>query len=360
MLASAGRTLLLLASLAAGSWIGLGRPSARASVELAQKARSDIMARLQRSPMDYRDHGEPLPSDRITPAVDPSQLPDPNPFPRLNPEESTRRAWLLSEGPAHAPGDGKRLVTFTFDDGPFPETTPAILDLLARHHVRATFFWIGRYLEGDGDRAVTTRAVARQVVAAGHYVGNHTEDHEKLTAIPRARALAQIDDCSAAIERVIGTRPTLFRPPYGALDPWQSDVLRARGLDLVLWNIEAADMTHGDPAQMFDSLRDQLEYAGGGIVLLHDIRLTTIPVLSALLDWVDAHHWDPRAPEKEGYEVVDLAGYLQATARSPQPFPDRHALEHARAVESLRHRSARGRTVTRVLGSEGDAVVEQL
>ena len=56
---------------------------------------------------------------------------------------------MLAEGPAHAPDDGRRVVTFTFDDGPFPETTPAILEILAKHRVRATFFWIGRYLDGD-------------------------------------------------------------------------------------------------------------------------------------------------------------------------------------------------------------------
>jgi hypothetical protein len=228
--------------------------------------------------------------------------------------------------------------------------------------VKATFFWIGQYLDGDGDRAVTTRAVARQVVAAGHFIGNHTHDHEKLTVLPRAQALAQIDDAQRSIERVTGSRPTLFRPPYGALDPWQSDALRARGLELVLWSIEAADMTHGDSPEMADSLRAQIEYAGGGVVLLHDIRLTTIPVLSVLLDWLDAHRWEPRTPDKVGYEVVDLARYQQETGRAPQPYPDRHALEHARAVEAQRadHR-IRGRVVTRVMAhGESEGLVERL
>jgi len=231
-------------------------------------------------------------------------------------------------------------VTFTFDDGPFPETTPTILEILAKHHVRAAFFWIGRYLDGDGDREVTSRAVARQVVAAGHFIGNHTHDHEKLTGLTRPEALAQIDDGAGSIERVPGARPTLFRPPYGALDPWMSDVLRKRGTELVLWSIEAGDMTHGDAAAMSDSLRSQIEYAGGGIVLLHDIRMTTIPVLASLLDWLDAHRWDPVHPERVGYEVVDLARYLQETARSPQPFADRPELEKARAMAQHREHGA--------------------
>ena len=184
--------------------------------------------------------------------------------------------------------------------------------------------------------------------AAGHFIGNHTRDHEQLTSLTHPQVLEQIDDCSRAIERVIGVRPALFRPPYGALDPWTGKSLRARGMDLVLWSVEAADMTHGDPVAMTDSLRDQIEYAGGGIVLLHDIRLTTIPVLSNLLDWLDAHRYDPDKPDKVGYEVVDLARYLQETSRSPQPFPDRPALEHARAVDARRGRARAvgGRPVT--------------
>jgi peptidoglycan/xylan/chitin deacetylase (PgdA/CDA1 family) len=322
---SAGRVLILALSLVAGSWVGLGRPSAETARAWGDTARDRLL--------NHAPAAEPAPTlPTETPvAVDPTQLPDPTPFPRLNPDETTHRAWLLAEGPSHAESDGRRLVTFTFDDGPFPETTPDILALLAKHHVRAAFFWIGRYLDGDGDREVTDRAVARQVVAAGHFIGNHTHDHEKLTALTRREALEQIDEGAASIRRITGSTPTLFRPPYGALDPWMSEALRKRGMELVLWSIEAQDMTHADPVAMADSLRAQIEYAGGGVVLLHDIRLTTIPVLAKLLDWLDAHKWDPTHPERLGYSVVDLAEYMQQTARSPQPYPDRPSLERARA-----------------------------
>jgi peptidoglycan/xylan/chitin deacetylase (PgdA/CDA1 family) len=329
------RTLIVVASVAAGSWVGLGKPSAQAAEAWGIRASNQLL-----HPRPVVERGAPLPPDRSPTSIDPMQLPDPTLFPRLNPDETTHRAWLLAEGPAHESDDGRRVVTFTFDDGPFPETTPTILEILAKHHVRAAFFWIGRYLDGDGDREVTSRAVARQVVAAGHFIGNHTHDHEKLTGLTRPEALAQIDDGAASIERVTGARPTLFRPPYGALDPWMSDVLRKRGTELVLWSIEAGDMTHGDAAAMSDSLRSQIEYAGGGIVLLHDIRMTTIPVLASLLDWLDAHRWDPVHPERVGYEVVDLARYLQETARSPQPFADRPELEKARAMAQHREHGA--------------------
>jgi len=90
------------------------------------------------------------------------------------------------------------------------------------------------------------------------------------------------------------------------------------------------------------------------------VKLTLVVVmLGGLLDWLDAHRFDPAQPDKVGYEVVDLATYLQETGRSPQPYADRPALEHARAVETRSAQQARGRVVTRVVArgeDEGVAV----
>ena len=246
-------TIALAASLAAGTWIGLGRPDAAEARVLGER----LFARA-RSVQTAIPRGGPPPVDPPSPSVDPSLLPDPTPWPRLNPQVSTRRAWLLAEGPHHLANDGRRLVTFTFDDGPFPETTPTFLRVLARHNVKGTFFWIGHYLDGDSDRATKTREVARQVVAEGHLVGNHTHDHQRLTILPRADVLAQIDDGASSIERATGKRPTLFRPPYGQLDAWTSERLRERGGELVLWSVEAGDMKTEDAQAIF------------GVILLQD------------------------------------------------------------------------------------------
>ena len=333
MVRLAARVLMATAPLALGSWVGLGEPSGAETVRIADRYGVPLPDALRGALSDRTASaiaGAPHPADPPVPVIDPSNLPDPTPFPRMNPAVSLRRAWLLAEGPSHKPTDGRRIVTFTFDDGPFPEVTPTILEILSRHHVRATFFWIGRYLDGNDDRAVTTRAVARKVAAAGHVIGNHTHDHESLTWLSHAQAIAQIDDGASSIERVIGRRPMLFRPPYGTLDGFAAEQLKVRGNELVLWSIEADDNRRHDPAAMAESLRAQIEYAGGGIVLLHDIRLTTPPALQSLLDWLAAHRWDPKKPDRVGYDVVDLATYMQETARAPQPFGDRQDLEHAR------------------------------
>lgn len=279
------------------------------------------------APSDVRVTSPPVPA----PAFDAAALPDPDGFPHLNPTASRTRGWLLAEGPAPS-DDGKRYVTLTFDDGPSPET-PAVLELLARHRVRATFFFIGKYLEGSSRRAAGARTSAVAVKDAGHLIGSHTESHALLPNLPRKKQALEIDDGIAAIQHVLGTRPTLFRPPYGGLGPDGEALLRERNLDLVMWSIEVGDMKTADETAMLNGLIEQIDYAGGGTILLHDIKAPTVHVLAKLLDWLDAHAWDPAHPERVGYAVVDLPGFLRATAAHPQPFADRKALEEWRAAE---------------------------
>jgi peptidoglycan/xylan/chitin deacetylase (PgdA/CDA1 family) len=340
---SLSRLLALALSLAAGSWVGIGEPSV---AQMRTAIEGQAVTRAE-SPRALRAVGPPAagplapPFDPPTAGVDPKLLPEYSPWPRLNAEANPRRAWLLASGPSYASNEGRRLVTFTFDDGPFPETTPVILRMLAQHHVPATFFFIGRYLEGDGDRAVKTRAVAQEVLRAGHAIGNHTRDHRMLVGLSREQIAEQIDHSAATIERTVGHRPAFFRPPFGQLDATGSELLQERNLELVLWNIDAGDMKRDDVGAMTDNLREQIEYEGGGIVLLHDIRWSSVHALGRLLAWLDAHKYDPKRPEALGYEIVDLVTYIRATAASPQPYADRVELETARGLEWRRRHPQR-------------------
>jgi peptidoglycan/xylan/chitin deacetylase (PgdA/CDA1 family) len=280
------------------------------------------------------ERGDRRPSfDDLRDPVDATHLPDPSAFPRLNPDADIHRAWLTAEGPRRTVDEPHRLVTLTFDDGPFPETTPTVLRLLAKHNVRATFFLIGRYLDGLGSRAIAARQVAKLAHDAGHLIGNHSHDHLVLSASPRSKIISQIDRGARSIERAIGEKPFLFRPPYGQLNGEGEHLVRERGLELVLWNVEVADMRRADVDAMTTSLKNQLEYAGGGIVLLHDIRPSSIKVLAKLLAWLEENRWNPMDPERPGFEVVDLATYMRATAGNPQPFDNRTQLELARRTD---------------------------
>ncbi|CAN5924868.1 hypothetical protein BH11MYX4_BH11MYX4_23190 [soil metagenome] len=330
------RAIFFAGSLAAGSWLGLGKPSvedgrsmvaqAKASADAQAQASADAKAAAKaRADGDRPADFAPLPQ-----LHDPKSFPSMRPWPELNPDASLTKAWMVAEGPRYAPGNGRRLVTLTFDDGPFPETTPAVLRVLAKHKVHAAFFVIGRYLDGDEPRAKASRETLQAVVAAGHLVGNHTHDHAKLTSVTHTQVLEQIDEGAASIERATGKRPILFRPPFGELDEFGRAAVRERGLDLLLWSVEKSDMRRGDSHEVFRELVGQIEYKEGGIVLLHDIRWTSIKALKELLGWLHDHRWDARHPARLGYEIVDLPTYLREVAAAPLPYDSRDELERAR------------------------------
>ena len=330
------RAVFFAGSLAAGSWLGLGKPSVEdgrsmvAQAKASADAQAQVSADAKAAAKARADGDRPADFAPLPQLHDPKSFPSMRPWPELNPDASLTKAWMVAEGPKYAPGNGRRLVTLTFDDGPFPETTPAVLRVLAKHKVHAAFFVIGRYLDGDEPRAKASRETLQAVVAAGHLVGNHTHDHAKLTSVTHTQVLEQIDEGAASIERATGKRPILFRPPFGELDEFGRAAVRERGLDLLLWSVEKSDMRRGDSHEVFRELVGQIEYKEGGIVLLHDIRWTSIKALKELLGWLHDHRWDARHPARLGYEIVDLPTYLREVAAAPLPYDSRDELERAR------------------------------
>ncbi|HVH46141.1 MAG TPA: polysaccharide deacetylase family protein [Labilithrix sp.] len=317
------RWLAAIGSIAAGSWVGLHAPADPSPAKPVATASSDESA----------TSFEPA-----RPHVETALAPGPVPWPRLNPEANITKAWRLAEGPHRKPGDKRRLVTLTFDDGPSTETTPRVLDLLAKYDVHASFFVIGRYLDGESAHARASRDVLRKVVEAGHLVGNHTHDHTLLTTVSHTQVLDQIDRGAASIEHAIGKKPLLFRPPFGELDDFGQDAVRTRQLDVVLWSAEVRDMERDDTDAMFGELVRQLVYNEGGIVLLHDIRPSSVAILKKLLVYLHARRWDPERPQRRGYEIVDLPTYLrEVEAAPPQPG--------ARDPKGLKRAAAKRRAV---------------
>src|SRR5262249_18612615 len=148
---------------------------------------------------------------------------------------------------------------------------PSVLKVLRHYRIHATFFVIGEYLEGNDKRAAATRRLLKRVADAGHLVGNHSFDHAHLAQISHTRVLDQMDRCSSAIEKSIGKRPILFRPPFGELDDFGERAAAERRLDVMLWNVEVNDMNREDPHDMAREIEWQLDYKEGGVVLLHDI-----------------------------------------------------------------------------------------
>ena len=125
-------------------------------------------------------------------------------------------------------------LALTFDDGPNPTATPYLLDLLASHNVRATFFLIGRY-------ALSQKSLARRILAEGHTLGNHTMSHPRLPLCTHARITADLRDAQHAITDITGAPIRLFRPPHGYRTPFVLKTARSLGLTTTTWNLIAND-----------------------------------------------------------------------------------------------------------------------
>ena len=128
----------------------------------------------------------------------------------------------------------RHAVALTFDDGPGERYTEPLLDLLATHHVHATFFLIGAHVRRYPQ-------IARRVAEAGHTIGNHTVMHPDLARKSIARIRQELADCQAILADVTGQQPQIFRPPYGSRRPAVLRLARELGLTPVLWNVAAQD-----------------------------------------------------------------------------------------------------------------------
>jgi peptidoglycan/xylan/chitin deacetylase (PgdA/CDA1 family) len=154
-----------------------------------------------------------------------------------------------------------RQVALTFDDGPDPATTPALLDLLERERVSATFFVIG-------ERALSHPVLMRRILAAGHEVGNHTLHHDVLLMLrPVARLRAEVEGGQRALES-FGVETLVFRPPAGVTSPRLGGVLAELGLCCVGFSVRARDFGNRRIGKLARRIIGGAK--GGDIVLLHD------------------------------------------------------------------------------------------
>jgi peptidoglycan/xylan/chitin deacetylase (PgdA/CDA1 family) len=144
--------------------------------------------------------------------------------------------WPTSQvfGRTLVAGNDPAEVALTFDDGPNDVATPALLDVLARHGVRATFFAMGSF-------ARLRPELVRRVVAERHLLANHTMTHPTLSLESGARVRAELADCNAVLEDITGEAVRYFRPPFGARRPMVLRVARELGLVPVMWNVTGYD-----------------------------------------------------------------------------------------------------------------------
>lgn len=154
-----------------------------------------------------------------------------------------------------------RKIALTYDDGPNDPHTLRLLEVLAKHHVLATFFLIGRYVQQRPD-------IAREVIRGGHVVGNHTFTHPLLIFKSNRETRGELQQCREALRDAIGEHSNLFRPPFGGRRPGTLRIARELGMEPVMWSVTGYDW-NAPPAAAIES-KISRQIPRGDVILLHD------------------------------------------------------------------------------------------
>jgi peptidoglycan/xylan/chitin deacetylase (PgdA/CDA1 family) len=203
-------------------------------------------------------------------------------------------------------GRGSKQIALTYDDGPNDPHTLKLLDVLAKHNVRATFFMIGRFVRQRPD-------IARAVAQAGHVIGNHTFTHPLLILESASQTRTQLVECRAALTDAVGEHSNLFRPPFGGRRPATMRVARELGLETIMWNVTGYDWNAPPAAEIEKKVSGKVR--GGDVILLHDgghratgaDRAQTVIATDNLI----------RRHKDQGYEFVTIAEMMKAIGDQP-------------------------------------------
>ena len=179
-----------------------------------------------------------------------------------------------------ASAERRREVSLTFDDGPDPEVTPRVLDLLDRYQSKASFFCIG-------ENAAAQPELVKEIARRGHSVENHSYRHHRAFAFfGISRLKREVDAAQSMVASITGRAPVFFRAPAGFRSPFLDSVLAPRGLRYVSWTRRGFDAVSTDPRRILKRLTRGL--AAGDVLLMHDSAPVVLAVLPALLEQLSA------------------------------------------------------------------------
>jgi len=167
-------------------------------------------------------------------------------------------------------------IALTFDDGPSAANTPRLLDLLAKKHIKATFFMVG-------ENAKEYPAIVKRIAAEGHEIGNHSWSHPNLGIMSDDKVRSELQRTDDAIFQACGVHPKVMRPPYGSLARGQRIwVNKEFGYKVILWDVDPLDWKYRNSAHVESEILKQTR--DGSIILSHDIHATTVDAMPATLD----------------------------------------------------------------------------
>lgn len=235
----------------------------------------------------------------------PGASPSPSPTPASSPEASTGASKPATWFSVNVDGP---YIAMTFDDGPSPETTPRLLDILKQRNIKATFFMIGQNAERNP-------AIVKRILAEGHEIGNHSWTHPQLSKLSDDRVTEEINKTQNAIKDASGYTPVLMRPPYGAITARQKDWIEKQfGLNVIIWSVDPFDWKR--PGASVIEERILAGARPGAIVLSHDIHKQTVDAMPATLDALAA----------KGFKFVTVSQLIAMNKpkSSPTPGPQSH------------------------------------
>jgi len=200
-------------------------------------------------------------------------------------------------------GRGSRQLALTYDDGPNDPHTLRLLEVLARHDVKATFFLIGRFVAEKPE-------IAREVARAGHAIGNHTFNHPNLIFCSATRVHNELEQCRKILRNTVGEHSGLWRPPFGARLPHVLGVSRTLGLEPVMWTVSSNDWKIRSAEAIEQRMAQRIR--GGDVILMHDgshvrmgaDRARTVEATDRLI----------RRCKDQGYEFVTVTAMMKAVA----------------------------------------------
>lgn len=167
-------------------------------------------------------------------------------------------------------------IAITFDDGPHPQLTPKLLDLLKDRGIKATFYVVGKNVEAYPE-------IAKRIVDEGHEIGNHTWNHPSLPKIGAARVKSEMDRTTDIIVKTTGVTPATMRPPYGATNATLNKRLDEEfGMKVILWSVDPQDWKYRNADRVASQLIENTK--SGGILLAHDIHPSTVAAMPRTLD----------------------------------------------------------------------------
>lgn len=183
--------------------------------------------------------------------------------------------WLMTSGPTGA----ARNLYLTFDDGPHPDHTPALLDLLAEHGAKASFFLVGREVERHD-------ALARRIASEGHTLGNHSYSHPRFEALTLDEQLEEIERTQRLLTGIDGRSRHAFRPPRGVLTGAMLASLVRRRHRIDYWSYDSLDYSRRPVPELLETIRRHPP-RGGDIILMHDDSEHSLTLLRALIPaWI--------------------------------------------------------------------------